>query len=152
MRLKRLDIATCDAMGRPVYLPDNGTEHVFVRFKGPVPRRFAEDHDLEVTWCSHDDMDGALTTEAVVSGPAHVVHATLADLTHIDERRSLKSPQWVRDSIRVASGREHTPGMLAIGALKADEDDLHLVSHPKAPSATCVLAQLSTLFDIWVQL
>lgn len=115
-------------------------QHAFVRIDGTL----ADLDGLDVTACSHYGIDGELVTEALVCGE---------DAMRRLEKHGpvpVSHPEWVRQSILAASGSEASQGMLAVLALRAPEDEWHLVSHPRAPSAVALLAQLSSLFDRWL--
>lgn len=136
-----------ETMGLPI--PPGPTHHVFVRVKGALDAAGLFP-GAEVTACSHYDLEGALLTEALVSGrqgEARVRWMLPADAYVKEVRRH----DWVREAILEAAGRSDrsvtTAGMLAVYALRADEDDLHLVEHPHALSATAVLKHIAKCLD-----
>ena len=136
-------------MGRPAPSPE--AEHVFVRHHGTLDlEQLHAQRDLEVTSCSHYDMDGALLTEALVSGPRAGARAVacVPDASVV----SVQRPEWVRESILAASGKPGTAsdGMLAVYALRASNDELHLVSHPQALCGPLVLDQVAQCLGAWV--
>lgn len=130
-------------MGAP--LPPPAPESVFVRVVGrlgPLP------DDLDVTAaCAHVGMDGELVTEALVVGPdaaARLRRQLPAAVVPVREA------EWVRQCILYAAGgdgADESMGSLAVRALRAPEDEWHLLSHPGAPSAPRLLACLARCFD-----
>jgi hypothetical protein len=91
----------------------------------------------------------------LVSGPEAMARVTAAcpDAALV---AAIKHHDWIRASIMAAAGqldeREDPPGMVAMHALRADEDELFMVSHPDALSATGILAQISRGLSRWVEL
>lgn len=132
--------------------------HAFVRVHGDLPT-FQDDDDLTVTACSHFDIDGSRVTEALVSGPGaeERVAAVCQDAAALVALVApIKHHEWMRATIMAAAGRlderEDPPGMIAMHALRADEDELYMVSHPDALCATNILAQISRGLSRWVEL
>ena len=138
-------------MARPG--PPRHPTHAFVRVRGQLPD--FKDPTLTITACSHFDVDGSPVTEALVSGPAamDLVTSACPDAALVVP---IKHHDWIRTSIMAAAGqldeREDPPGIVAMHALRADEDELFIVSHPDALSATSILAQISRGLSRWVEL
>ncbi len=126
--------------------PPPEPSHVFVRVLGVLDLQHLD--GLEVTACSHEDMDGALLTEALVSGEGAVQR-----VAHLSPQLAVQvhTPDWVRESIATAAGRcTASDGAVALHAIRARDDELHLVSHPRALCATTVLAQVARWLDAWI--
>jgi hypothetical protein len=100
----------------------------------------------EVTACSHTDIDGVTITEALVSMPDGAEDGTFG----MDVVVTVRHHNWVRESIRrAAGGPGTTSGMLAIYAIQAaiDDEELHILAHPHAPSPTYVLGQAARCLE-----
>lgn len=131
-------------------LPAKPPCHAFIRVAGQVDDLGGE--GLQVTSVTHYDIDGALVTEALVTGPDAVV----ALQRRYPGARCLVAvtyPAWVEQSILVAAGKPHgSAGSVAVHALRAPYSEADLVSHPNAPYAADILRQVASGFDRWVSL
>lgn len=135
-------------MGIPIHR-GAAVSHVFVRTYGTLDTSASPEFE-DVAACSHYDMDGRLVTEALLSGAA-ADEACIRRMFPDAFVTSVRHYDWVRESILEASGRADrtlTPnGMLAVHALRADDDELHLVEHPRALSGSAVLMHVARMLD-----
>ena len=131
-------------MGVPI--PRRGLlEHAFVRYT--AKSTLMTEADYTVVACEHEDMDGRIVVEALVSGPDAVME-TRRRLPDALVVRPVRSPAWVEQCILAARGEAcASRGILAVHALRASDDDLFLVSHPSALDAAAVLAHVSRVFE-----
>ena len=129
-------------------------KHVFVRGKcTPEYIEYVFKRAHEVTACSHTDIDGVVITEALVSMPKDdfAEDGAIDGAIDVDVAVTVRHHNWVRESIRrAAGGHGTTSGMLAIYAIQAaiDDEELHILTHPHAPSPTYVLGQASRCLGI----
>lgn len=126
-------------------------KHVFVRVRGlQVAEVRALLPGLEVVACSHDAIDGGVVTEALVSGADAVgaVAAVARGLRGVEFATAVSAPDWVRQCVLTACGGPvETLGAMAVLALRAPDDELHLLTHPHAPSAADIFARLARRFS-----
>lgn len=137
-------------MGIPVSpAPLPRLHHVFVRTLGTLDVN-ALPHECEYVACSHYDLEGRLMTETLLSG-AHVDVDSMKRLFPDALVTSVHSYDWIRECIQEAAGRADrtttTEGMLAVYALRASDEELHLVEHPRALSGTALLRRVASMFE-----
>lgn len=132
-------------MGLPFHPPVERLEHAYVRLRDAAPDL---PPGLEAVTCCHACIDGGDVTEALVWGP-DAVQRVRAAFPDAQEVARVLDPDWLRQCILVAAGSPDAepPGMVAIRALRAPENEWHMVSHPGAPSAPDILQRMSRLFD-----
>lgn len=128
-------------------------QHAFVRVEGGLADL---EEGLEVmALCVHGglgDHEGPVT-EALVRGPDVVRR-----LREAHPRARLVTPvrgvDWVHECIVAASCPEELapPGLLAVFALRAPDEELFLVEHPRALSAASILRQLAAFLGTAVRL
>lgn len=132
-------------MGLPFAQQPQQPQHAFVRLREAA---LSLPTGLEAVTCCHTCIDGSRVTEALVWGQDAMqrVHAAYPGAQLV---APVRDADWLRQCILVAdqSPDAEPPGMVAIRALRAPEDEWHLVSHPGAPSAPDILHRMSTLFD-----
>lgn len=134
-------------MGVPLPAATHAT-HAFIRVPGDV--HGLADAGFDVTSAAHCDIDGTRVTEALVSGPGALEH--LADLyPGARQLVAVHYPAWTEQSLLAAAGKPHaSPGTLAVHAMRAPEQELHLVSHPNALCADTLLRQTAACLDRWI--